>query len=159
MVEFVQTKNCLKVAKTRRSAQPFCVWSVQLLLLIQELFRSYDWGPPAPNLERIVCKYGRTAKTTQNIYFNLSVPNTACYIPNAHLPAIERPPFRLTDTEQTAAEITLTFSQSFSQKEVSDSAVCHDYDGQYSINEKKQTKNNNKKLKRRDRQTDRQTET
>ena len=51
-------------------------------VLIHEPFRPYGWGGPfVPDLKRNVCQYSHTVQTTQNIGFNLSVPNTAYYIP------------------------------------------------------------------------------
>lgn len=49
---------------------------------IREPFRTYGWGLSESDLKRIVCQHSRVVETAQSVGFNLSVPNTAYYIPN-----------------------------------------------------------------------------
>ena len=59
------------------------VSSGRLKALIHVLFQPYGLGEPSePDLKRIAQQHCSKAEQAQSSGYNLSVPNTACYIPN-----------------------------------------------------------------------------
>ena len=51
--------------------------------LIHPPFQPHGWaGPPNPDLTWSACWHSHIVNATHSIRFNLSLPNTACYIPN-----------------------------------------------------------------------------
>ena len=51
--------------------------------LIHQPFQPHGWaGPPNPDLTWSACWHSHIVNSAHSIRFNLSLPNTACYIPN-----------------------------------------------------------------------------
>ena len=101
------------------------VWAVQLMRIVRvsnsvfyaqltSAVISGREGSSEPDLKRTMCQHKHKVKTTQSIGFNLSVWNTACYIPpevDLHPQANERPPFGLRWRKSQKSQRVVTLEQ------------------------------------------------